>query len=77
VAHQKRGFQGVVLSVPVAQKMHEIQQVGITKGAVAEAQQFFQILILVLGDELVRGIVHAAQQLVALVDDGRPLPPGQ
>ena len=77
VTHQKRGFQGVVLTVPMAQKMHEVQQVGVAKSAVAEAQQLFQILVLVLGYELVRGIVHAAQQLVALVDDGGPLPPGQ
>ena len=77
MAHQKRGFERLVLPVPMAQEMHEIQQIGIAERPVAEAQQLLQILVLVLGDELVRGVVHAAQQLVALVDDGGPLPPGQ
>ena len=77
VARQKSVFERGVGGVPVPQEMHEIQQIGVAKRAVAEAQQALQIRILVLGDELVGRVVHQRQQLGAFADDGRALPPGQ
>ena len=61
----------------VFEKRNEIQQVGIIEGSVLKIEQPFQVVIRMLDHKVIRIIVHAVEQVRALVDDRFSLPPSQ
>src|SRR5688500_14705347 len=66
-----------MLFIITLKEMHQVQQVCIIESAMLEAQEVFEVFVLVVQDELVRSVVHAGHQLRTLVDDSLALAPGQ
>src|SRR5665213_4591991 len=56
---------------------NEIQRIHIVKRAVLEMEQFFEVGFAVVNYKIIRGTIHQGDQLVAFIDDGYALPPGQ
>lgn len=61
----------------MVQEGNKIEQVCILEGTVSEAQEVFEVGVLMTADEIERGIVHALQQLRRLLDDGLAIAPGK
>ena len=74
---QKSHLQALVLLIKPPEEVHQVQQISVIESAVLKPEQLLQVILLVLQNELVRRVVHALQQLPALVNDGLALSPGQ
>ena len=61
----------------VFEKRNKIQQVGIVEGSMLKIEQPFQVVIRMLDDKVIRIIVHAVEQVRALVNDSFSLAPSQ
>ncbi len=61
----------------MTQELNEVKQVCRLKCAMLEGQHLFQILLSVLGDELVWRIIHQRQQFTRFIENGCTIAPGK
>ena len=59
------------------QKSDKVETVSVIECAMLESGEPFEVIQLVVNNELIWRIVHEFEQLSAFIDDGFALPPGQ
>lgn len=65
------------MTVVMLEEVHKIKQVRIVESAMLEAQQTFQVCVFMLKHKLIWRVVHPAEQLITLINDGLTLAPSQ
>ena len=76
-AQRKGCFEALMFCVMEFKEPDEIQQVGWVESAVFERQQFSQVVIIVLQNELMRRHVHGLHQFVRFFYNGGTVAPGK